>query len=601
MLSPTYFELTPQMSDSQVVSGSYNNGKASLQQPSYPPDTHTPISEQFDDITYPGSEVGSCLKLTYVFQVTVIHRVTGQALQNYWCQDPSSAFLLHHETGSGRFGNESSSTTLSCADSYKAQQNARENSVGVCENVLKLPKPDADEGITICAASQCSLSASLGDKNCRNRRRRLSDGENRRYVLEHNRKQSRISSTVCLSEGEVDDGEKCRKHRRSHLRSEDHHRSTRTRSPSCDCNYSHRSTWIHAFDHGLANSLPSMKKQCYHESNSSPNLRRRKPITGMFGANLTASLEEEQWSDSEQIRTHTISTNYCGLLGLSFICLSALGCFISPLFMLLLPLIFSLDKIGSNNLVYPSSLTLTCTCDVRCEADLLSIAVKMLLLCLTTWKLYLQPIVSFWRRLRSHPLSASALLNRKFRSIDYISLDLTPLSPATLYPFPSIERLIGFALSVNFMGVGATCAFWVAFVARWMRWLIWPRPQHLSAVSEDLRVQFGLPALVKPSPDSADQVDPTMPPYATLVSFVLTFTDTLLLLHLVGVMLRTWNFIKDGGRRYVVQVVRSPDGISKTYRVTGTTLEVVATQIIQKYNVDFPVCFRVFLFHIKKC
>ena len=253
----------------------------------------------------------------------------------------------------------------------------------------------------------------------------------------------------------------------------------------------------------------------------------------------------------------------------------------------------------SKNLVFPSGLHLAYSCNVRCEADLLSIAVKMLLLCLTTWKLYLQPITCVWRRLRIHPLSTSALLNRKFRTIGCFSLDFSAFNPAALHPFPSTERLIGFALSINFLGVGATCAFWVAFVARWMKWLLRPRSQHLSAVSEDLHAQFGLPAAVGPPPDSADQGDPINPSYTTLVSFVLTFTDTLLLLHLVGVSLRTWNFIKGGGRHYVVQVVRSPDGISRTYRVTGTSLEVVATHIIQKYNVDFPVSSKTFLYKCK--
>lgn len=60
MLPSTCFELTPQISDAQVQTSTFNPGEGSLQNPvaSFPLDTHTPLSEQFDDITYPGSEVG---------------------------------------------------------------------------------------------------------------------------------------------------------------------------------------------------------------------------------------------------------------------------------------------------------------------------------------------------------------------------------------------------------------------------------------------------------------------------------------------------------------------------------------------------------------
>ncbi|EUB64913.1 Vang-like protein [Echinococcus granulosus] len=510
MLPPTYFELTPQISDAQVQTSTFNSGEGSLQHPvgAFPSDTHTPLSEQCDDITYPGSEV------------TVIHRVPGKAITSYWRQDPSGAFLLHHEARGGRFENESSSTTLSCADSYQAQQNARENGGSICENGMKATTTDVDDGTTVCAVSQRSLTIGCSEKNYHCRRRRSSDGGGERYLLDRHRKRSHKNSAHCLSEGEVTGavggGRRHGRHRWSRRRSEEHQRSASTHSPSCNCDYSYRSSWTHGFNHGHANSLPTMKKHWYREPNSSPKLRRRKPITGMFGANLVASREEERWSDSEQIRMRLISPNYCGLL-------------------------------------------------------------------------YVQPIVCVCRRLRICPLSASALLNRKFRAIECINLDFSPFDPATLHPFPSTERLIGLTLSVNFLGVGATCAFWVAFAARWMKWLLRPRAEHFSAVSQDLHAQFGLPAAVAPPAETSGQIDPANPSYASLVSFVLTFTDTLLLLHLVGVVLRTWNCIKGGGRHYVVQVVRSPDGASKTYRLTGASLEVVAMQIIQKYNVDFPL------------
>ncbi|VDD80861.1 unnamed protein product [Mesocestoides corti] len=585
MFHQPFFEPPPQMPGVQVEPGAPIQEEPTLQPPatSFPPDTHTPVSEQFDDVTYLGSEV------------TVIHRVPNQTVANCWRQDARGVFLQHHETGRGRFENESSSTTLSCADSYQAQQNARENEGTVCENGTRAVTADAEDVTIVCVASQKLEPTGSGDKKYCGRRRRSSDERDDRHSFGRHRR--RQQSTHCMSEGEVDGregGGRHKKHRWSRRRSEEQ-RGARTHSPSCNWDHSHGSSWTHVTECGHTNSLPSMKKHWYHSSNSSPVLRRRKPITGMFGANLLASQKEEQWSDGEQVHLRPISPNNCGIIGLSFICLLAIACLLSPIFMLLLPLILSLDHMDTQHSPFYSAFPIAHNCNVRCEADLLSISIKTLLLCLTTWKLYVQPIVSVCRRLRIRPLSVSALLNRKFRAVGCFSLDFSPFDPACLHPFPSTERLIGLTLSVNLLGVGATCAFWVAFVARWMRRMFRTRPDHLSAVSQDLHVQFGIPASLTHPSDASDQSGPANTSYSGLASFVLTFTDTLLLLHLVAVMLRTWNSVRGGDRRFVVQVVRSPDGVSKTYRVAGASLEVVATHIIQRYNVDFPVECKVWI------
>lgn len=312
----------------------------------------------------------------------------------------------------------------------------------------------------------------------------------------------------------------------------------------------------------------------------------------MFGANLLASLEEEHWSDGEQMRGRPIKPASCSVIVLSLICVLAVGCLLSPLCMLILPLVLPFDHGMYNPFTSTSRETFSRTCDVKCEANLLSISVKILLLCFTTCRLYAQPVFTVCHRLRIRPLSVSALLHRKLRAPSCYGLDYSPLDPATLHPFPFNESLIGLTLSVNLLGLGATCAFWVAFAARWLKGLLESKTSEtLSAVSEDLHVQFGIP----PSAAAAGVVAGTgqggLVPgsYANLVNFVLTFTDTLLLLHLVGITLRALHWLRGGRRHYVIQVVRSPDGVSRTYRVTGSSLEVVATQIIQNYNFDFPV------------
>ncbi|VDN35734.1 unnamed protein product [Dibothriocephalus latus] len=294
-----------------------------------------------------------------------------------------------------------------------------------------------------------------------------------------------------------------------------------------------------------ANSLPTLKKR---QQNSPPcgayserPLRSRKPVNGLFGCNLAAARAEEQWSDTEQASAtpaysggqlyKTVESGCCGLICLSFMCIVGISCLFSPIGMLILPVVLSFASQSQKSPVVEeefvsssSALSLDdpaflegrggnldsggITCNTRCEADLLSLGVKLIILCLTTWKLYVLPVVLVYRRLGIRPLSVSAILNRKLRAGCYKA---NVKSAASLLAYPN------------------------------------------------------------------------------LVSFVLTFADTQLVLHILGLILGGLQRVLTEKTVYVVQVVRSPDGQSKSYRVNGGSIDSVASELLYRYLVDFPV------------
>ncbi|BHF57818.1 Vang-like protein 1 [Sparganum proliferum] len=362
-----------------------------------------------------------------------------------------------------------------------------------------------------------------------------------------------------------------------------------------------------------ANSLPTLKKR---QQNSPPcefserPLRNRKPVNGLFGFNLAAARAEEQWSDTELASAparngqmyKTVDSGCCGIICLSFICIVGVSCLFSPIGMLILPVVLSFTSqskktpVGEDFVSSSSALSLTdsdflgsqnklnsaggITCNTRCEADLLSLGVKLIILCLTTWKLYVLPVVLVYRRLGIRPLSVSAILNRKLRAGCYKTKS-KPVNPSSLHPYP-IERPFAVTISVNFLSFGATCAFWVVFVARWVNS---SGSAQRSTPLPDPTVLFGLDD-VSSSPSSQTA---SLLAYSNLVSFVLTFADTQLVLHILGLILEGLQRVLTDKTVYVVQVVRSPDGHSRSYRVNGGSIDSVATELLHRYLVDFPV------------
>ncbi|VDL97290.1 unnamed protein product [Schistocephalus solidus] len=638
----------------------------------FPPDVQTPVSDQLDDVTYPGSEV------------TVINRTPDQPA-HYWpksgCFVPStSGYHSIHQGNShnftvapsGRsypFENESSST-LSCADGYQVQN--QEEALGgsasfTCPSGHHATDAETlrDGAATMCDCNSDILLGAEGsvtslDKNLpssptsfrkqqqhhhhhhhhqrkkhtsgrssRSKKRRTGGGgqeeeeEECSFFRRGGRRSHKASSGVlshCLSE----DDSLTRRQRRStwgtrrsdYLRRSGKSRSPADRSNQCsDCVAAtacgtNRSWNSMAPRH--ANSLPTLKKRQQNSPPcgfSQPPLRNRKPANGLFGFNLAASRAEEQWSDTEQASAtahngqmyKTVESGCSGLICLSFICIVGISCLFSPIGMLLLPFMLSFtsqslqspvdeDFVSSTSALSlddPSFLesrsksdVLGITCNTRCEADLLSLCVKLIILCLTTWKLYVLPVVLVYRRLGIRLLSVSAILNRKLRAGCY-KANSQPVNPSSLHPCP-IERPFAVTISVNFLSFGATCAFWVVFVARWMNSSgSSQRPVRISNPTD----LFGLDDLSS----SRSTQTASLLAYSNLVSFVLTFADTQLVLHILGLILGGLQRLLTDKTIYVVQVVRSPDGHSKSYCVNGGSIDCVATELLYRYLVDFPV------------
>ncbi|KAL7019860.1 hypothetical protein ACKWTF_011276 [Chironomus riparius] len=74
--------------------------------------------------------------------------------------------------------------------------------------------------------------------------------------------------------------------------------------------------------------------------------------------------------------------------------------------------------------------------------------------------------------------------------------------------------------------------------------------------------------------------------YKTLVSYAINFSDTLLFIHYVAVILLEIRHLQP---LYYVKIVRSPDGLSKSYPIGQLSIQRASVWILQKYYTDFPV------------
>lgn len=74
--------------------------------------------------------------------------------------------------------------------------------------------------------------------------------------------------------------------------------------------------------------------------------------------------------------------------------------------------------------------------------------------------------------------------------------------------------------------------------------------------------------------------------YKTLVSYAITFADTLLFIHYIGVVLLE---IKHLQPNYYVKIIRSPDGESRSYSIGQLSIQRAAVWILQRYYTEFPV------------
>ncbi|KAF6212209.1 hypothetical protein GE061_012730 [Apolygus lucorum] len=74
--------------------------------------------------------------------------------------------------------------------------------------------------------------------------------------------------------------------------------------------------------------------------------------------------------------------------------------------------------------------------------------------------------------------------------------------------------------------------------------------------------------------------------YKALVSFASSLTDTLLFIHYLAVVLLEIRHLQPS---YYVQIVRSPDGESRSYAIGNLSIQRAAVWILDKYYTEFPV------------
>ncbi|KAH8253767.1 hypothetical protein KR032_006827 [Drosophila birchii] len=78
-----------------------------------------------------------------------------------------------------------------------------------------------------------------------------------------------------------------------------------------------------------------------------------------------------------------------------------------------------------------------------------------------------------------------------------------------------------------------------------------------------------------------DRVD-----YKSLVGYATNFVDTLLFIHYVAVVLLE---LRHQQPSYYVKIIRSPDGVSRSYMLGQLSIQRAAVWVLQHYYVDFPI------------
>lgn len=74
--------------------------------------------------------------------------------------------------------------------------------------------------------------------------------------------------------------------------------------------------------------------------------------------------------------------------------------------------------------------------------------------------------------------------------------------------------------------------------------------------------------------------------YKSLVSYSSSFTDTLLFIHYIAIILIE---IRHLDPVYYIKIVRSPDGESKSYAIGQLSIQRAAVWVLQKYYTEFPI------------
>ncbi|KAM7343291.1 strabismus domain-containing protein Vang isoform 1-T1 [Cochliomyia hominivorax] len=74
--------------------------------------------------------------------------------------------------------------------------------------------------------------------------------------------------------------------------------------------------------------------------------------------------------------------------------------------------------------------------------------------------------------------------------------------------------------------------------------------------------------------------------YKSLVAYATNLVDTLLFIHYIAVVLLE---LRHNQSMYYIKIIRSPDGISRSYTLGQLSIQRAAVWVLQRYYVDFPI------------
>ncbi|XP_061401672.1 vang-like protein 2-B [Musca vetustissima] len=191
------------------------------------------------------------------------------------------------------------------------------------------------------------------------------------------------------------------------------------------------------------------------------------------------------------------------------------GAFFSPVAMVVMPHMGFFPSAFDHPELTQTVRTQLLACGSECKGLLISISVRLLLLAIGLWAL-------FMRR-----------------------------SAATM------PRIFLYRAVVLLLVTLSTFAYWLFYI---------------------VQVTNGAKIVVETGGDAVD--------YKSLVAYATNLVDTLLFIHYIAVVLLE---LRHNQPMYYVKIIRSPDGVSRSYTLGQLSIQRAAVWVLQRYYVDFPI------------
>ncbi|XP_013104904.1 vang-like protein 2-B [Stomoxys calcitrans] len=191
------------------------------------------------------------------------------------------------------------------------------------------------------------------------------------------------------------------------------------------------------------------------------------------------------------------------------------GAFFSPVAMVVMPHMGFFPSAFDHPELAQTVRTQLLACGSECKGLLISISVRLLLLAIGLWAL-------FMRR-----------------------------SAATM------PRIFLYRAVVLLLVTLSTFAYWLFYI---------------------VQVTNGAKIVVETGGDAVD--------YKSLVAYATNLVDTLLFIHYIAVILLE---LRHNQPMYYIKIIRSPDGVSRSYTLGQLSIQRAAVWVLQRYYVDFPI------------